>query len=181
MRLLIFLATIAVLASALSSAQAPSASNRFDALLDEDWKYWMSQYPETATALGYPGHDARWTDYSPAAIDARARRICASTTRAHRRHRSRRGSQPADQLELRPVSRHDRDARSKGSSSRTTRCRSAASSRTTCCMPINQMEGVQQDIPRIISLMPAGDGRRLREHRRAPRRACRRSSIRRSR
>ena len=35
-------------------------------------------------------------------------------------------------------------------------------------MPINQMEGIQQDIPRLISLMPAATRRRLREHRRAP-------------
>ena len=34
-------------------------------------------------------------------------------------------------------------------------------------MPMNQMEGVQQDIPRVISLMPAATRRRLREHRRA--------------
>lgn len=40
--------------------------------LDEDWKYWMTQYPEWATAIGYPGQNARWTDYSPSAIDARA-------------------------------------------------------------------------------------------------------------
>src|SRR5215831_3625794 len=40
--------------------------------LDEDWAYWMSQYPELATSFGVPGHNARWTDYSPAAIDARA-------------------------------------------------------------------------------------------------------------
>ena len=30
---------------------------------DEDWKYWMAQYPEAATAFGYPGQNARWTDY----------------------------------------------------------------------------------------------------------------------
>src|ERR1700739_1074254 len=39
---------------------------------DDDWKYWMTQYPETATAFGYPGQNMRWTDYSPGAIDARA-------------------------------------------------------------------------------------------------------------
>ena len=42
------------------------------AQLDDDWKYWMAQYPEIATAFGYPGQNARWTDYSQAAIDARA-------------------------------------------------------------------------------------------------------------
>ena len=32
----------------------------------------MTQYPESATIVGYPGQNARWTDYSPPAIDARA-------------------------------------------------------------------------------------------------------------
>src|SRR2546430_17649487 len=41
--------------------------------LDEDWKYWMTQYPEVATPFGYPGQNPRWTDYSPSAIDGRAR------------------------------------------------------------------------------------------------------------
>ena len=28
----------------------------------------MAQYPETATVVGYPGQNARWTDYSQPAI-----------------------------------------------------------------------------------------------------------------
>jgi uncharacterized protein (DUF885 family) len=51
------------------------------AQLDEDWKYWMTQYPETATSLGYPGQNARWTDYSPSAIDARAAYLKKSVDR----------------------------------------------------------------------------------------------------
>src|SRR5439155_7149731 len=39
--------------------------------LDADWKYWMTQYPETATSVGYPGQNARWTDYTQASIDGR--------------------------------------------------------------------------------------------------------------
>ena len=44
-------------------------------------------------------------------------------------------------------------------------------------MPINQLEGIAQDIPRTIALMPTVDARRLREHRlpAAGRRAARRS------
>src|SRR5438552_2547311 len=38
----------------------------------EDWRYWMAQYPEVATAFGYPGHNMRWTDYSASANEARA-------------------------------------------------------------------------------------------------------------
>ena len=52
-------------------AQAPTEpSESFKTQLAEDWTYWMTQYPETATSLGFPGLDARWTDYSRPAIDA---------------------------------------------------------------------------------------------------------------
>src|SRR5262249_9583636 len=53
------------------AGQSPNKSSN-DALrsqLDEDWKYWMAQYPELATEIGYPGQNMRWTDYSQSAID----------------------------------------------------------------------------------------------------------------
>src|SRR5947209_3207468 len=57
------------------AAQSPKSPNRagdtLRAQLDEDWKYWMTQYPELATAYGYPGQNMRWTDYSPPAIVGR--------------------------------------------------------------------------------------------------------------
>src|SRR6266700_1616946 len=49
--------------------------------LDDDWKYWMTQYPEVATAFGYPGQNARWADYSQSAIDARAKYLKESASR----------------------------------------------------------------------------------------------------
>src|SRR5438132_12433439 len=76
------LLTIALLTTGLvaiaCAAQSPSSNNNnraaeaLRAQLDEDWKYWMTQYPELATTYGYPGQNMRWTDYTPAAIDARA-------------------------------------------------------------------------------------------------------------
>ena len=57
------------------------AGQDFQAQLDEDWKYWMSEYPEVATSLGYPGQNARWTDYSQAAIDARDAYLTQSAER----------------------------------------------------------------------------------------------------
>ncbi len=51
------------------------AAQKVRAFLDQDWKLWMEQYPEMATAVGYPGQNARWTDDSPAGIDARKRHL----------------------------------------------------------------------------------------------------------
>ena len=47
-------------------AQAPAAGNnssdvatrQLREFLAKDWKYWMHQYPESATAFGYPGENA---------------------------------------------------------------------------------------------------------------------------
>jgi hypothetical protein len=55
-----------VCASIACAVQAPDRpADRLRAQFDDDWKYWMTQYPEIATALGYPGQDARGTDYQP--------------------------------------------------------------------------------------------------------------------
>src|SRR5262245_61325726 len=73
--LVIVLLSVTVLAvgcAARSTNPNHRAADALRAQLDDDWKYWMSQYPETATALGYPGQNMRWTDYSQFSIDARA-------------------------------------------------------------------------------------------------------------
>ena len=72
--------TPALLVAAVSSAiltiacvaEAPTKPGEdLRAFLAEDWTYWMNAAPEAATAFGVAGHDAAWSDYSPAAIAAR--------------------------------------------------------------------------------------------------------------
>ena len=58
--------------------QTNSAAAQFHKQLDSDWNYWLAQYPEFATQLGRTEYDTRWTDYSAAAIDARAAYLRAS-------------------------------------------------------------------------------------------------------
>src|SRR5512145_1905609 len=67
----VILATIACLGAACASRTSPMPADLMHAQFEDDWKYWMTQYPETATLLGYPGQNARWTDYSPQAIEGR--------------------------------------------------------------------------------------------------------------
>ena len=45
----------------LFACAAQSPRSPLQKQFDEDWKYWMTQYPEAATAFGYPGQNARWT------------------------------------------------------------------------------------------------------------------------
>jgi len=49
----------------------PSGVEAFHAFLRDDWKRWLSEYPELATSFGFPGLDDRWTDDSRAGIERR--------------------------------------------------------------------------------------------------------------
>src|SRR5688572_31330201 len=75
-----------ILASVACAVIAPERDPERDSgllrtQLDEDWKYWMTEYPEIATSFGYPGQNARWTNYSRSAIDARAKYLKDSASR----------------------------------------------------------------------------------------------------
>src|SRR4029450_12202389 len=83
MKHLSVLTLLLVLPLAFACARDDSAATRaaFKAQLDEEWKYWMEQSPAPAPLLGYPGQNARWTDYSQAAIDARSAYLKKSLAR----------------------------------------------------------------------------------------------------
>jgi uncharacterized protein (DUF885 family) len=57
-----------------SSSQAEEVK-RFRAFLDEDWKRAMVDQPETATWLGFPGQNRRWSDNSPPGIELRKKHL----------------------------------------------------------------------------------------------------------
>jgi uncharacterized protein (DUF885 family) len=57
------------------------AARKFRAYLDEDWKRWMVEYPEMATGAGFPGQNRRWSDDSPAGIEARKEHLHESAVR----------------------------------------------------------------------------------------------------
>jgi uncharacterized protein (DUF885 family) len=138
--------------AAVGTPPAQSAVDRFRTLLDEDWRYWLSQYPETATALGYPGHDSSWTDYSADAIAGRAARLRQTLKQLDALER--RQLPGADRLSYdlyREMIESAIEGLAFGNDAMPLRSVVVRNLR----MPINQMEGVQQDIPRIISLMPA--------------------------
>ena len=145
--------TVLPLVSAACVAQAPTnRSDNFRVLLDEDWKYWMTQYPEAATLIGYPGQDARWTDYRREAIDARNGYLRKSVERVRAINRAE--LDPPNQLnydlylDLLQTAvqglEFDNDAMP---------VRSVIPH--NLAMPINQIEGIAQDIPRIIAFSPS--------------------------
>jgi uncharacterized protein (DUF885 family) len=73
------LLTLPMMVLAQGSAHEATADNaagkKFRAFLDEDWKKWMTEYPELATGVGYPGQNRRWNDYSAKGIEARQKHL----------------------------------------------------------------------------------------------------------
>src|SRR5262249_2918900 len=119
---------------------------------DQDWKYWMTEYPELATAYGYPGQNMRWTNYSASAIEARADYLRTSQRRLQAIDRTQliREDQISydlycDILEsaVSGLEFHNDAIPIKGVIPH------------NLMMPMNQLEGVQHDIPHILAMTPA--------------------------
>jgi uncharacterized protein (DUF885 family) len=141
-----------VFASACAPTSSPDAGSALRSLLNEDWKYWMNQYPELATSIGYPGENGHWTDYSASAIDARAAHLKATTARLSAIDRTKLSSDDRlsyelyrDMLEtaVAGLEFHDDALPIRGVVPH------------NLYMPINQLEGVPQDVPLTFALMPA--------------------------
>jgi uncharacterized protein (DUF885 family) len=64
----------------LASSERGDADRRFRAFLSEDWARWMSEAPEVATVVGFPGFNGRWTDDSPDGIARRTGHLEESAT-----------------------------------------------------------------------------------------------------
>ncbi len=69
-----------LLTMAQTSSSSAEESRKFRAYLDEDWKRWMQEYPETATLVGFPGQNRRWRHDSREGLQARIRHLHESLT-----------------------------------------------------------------------------------------------------
>ena len=127
-----------------------SPENALRAQLEEDWKYWMTQYPESATLVGYPGQNARWTDYSQAAIDARSDYLKNSVKRLSAIDR---GGMASDQQLNYDLYRDLLATAVEGLQFHNDALPFRGVIPHNLLMPVNQLEGIQQDIPRVIAAM----------------------------
>jgi uncharacterized protein (DUF885 family) len=125
-------------AALAQSRQADSV--RLRRLFALHWDYTMREYPEFATAVGYPGQNARWTDYSAEALARRKRdlRTALDVLGTIRRPRLSRGDQLNYDLFHRNLTDGLEESRFPGE-----------------LMPITQLGGVQQDVPSTIAQMAA--------------------------
>jgi uncharacterized protein (DUF885 family) len=122
----------------IASRGAVGEGDRLHRLFDLQWQYTMEEYPEFATYAGWPGENHRWTDVSRAAIERRNRemevpaRVLATIDR--------RALGADDQLH------HDLFRRGVEESLEGRRFKGEY-------MPINQMQGVQQNVAQTIAMM----------------------------
>src|SRR5690606_6198897 len=104
------------------------------------WKHLMTEYPEWATYVGYPGLDDRWTDYSKTALERRKKVLESADKLVRSFDRSKLKAEERTSLDL---LKHEigegLDARKFPGE----------------LMPITQMGGVHQEIPQMMEAMPA--------------------------
>jgi len=112
---------------------------RLHALFRRHWEYSMAEYPELATAVGYPGHNDRWNDISLAAIERRKRELQAPLLVLKSIKRT--GLNAADQLNYDLFRKNIEDALEG------TRFQSEY-------LRISPIRGVQQDAARLLELSP---------------------------
>ncbi len=142
----IILACLAAPAAAQQPAIAALAQSR-DAdslrlrrLIALHWDYTMREYPEFATAVGYPGRNGRWTDYSADAVARRKRELSEplAVLQSIDRARLTAGDQLTYDLFRRNITDAALEGRFPGE-----------------LMPVTQLGGAQQDVPSTIAQSPA--------------------------
>jgi uncharacterized protein (DUF885 family) len=108
-------------------------------LLAEDWERDLKEHPEMATRVGVPGHNHRWTDISLEAIRRRKEQVHASLESLNAIDRSRLNDADGlhHDLYLQALEREIEGQRFPGE-----------------LLPVDQMSGVQQDVPQLLAMMP---------------------------
>jgi len=138
--------------SQLPNANAQSgAAEKVRGFLDADWRRWMTEYPEVATHVGFPGQDDRWTDDSPAGIAGRKKHLTDSLAALKGIHRA---ELPAGEqlnfdlyLELLETANEGLQYGDDPFPFRSVVPRSL-------WMPLNQMGGLQQEAPETLAMQP---------------------------
>ncbi|MGH7630170.1 MAG: DUF885 domain-containing protein [Gemmatimonadales bacterium] len=115
-------------------------ARRLRRLLEVRWRQLMTDSPETATFVGFPGQNARWTDLSLAAIERRKRQL-REPLRALR---------SIDRARLAAAERLDYDL------FRRALDRAIEGTRfPEEYLPVTQLSGAQQDLAQVIGVSPA--------------------------
>jgi uncharacterized protein (DUF885 family) len=142
---------MAILSTDCRSEPPENTAETMRAQLDADWKYWMTEYPEFATQVGYPGQNARWTDYSETAIQRRETYLKDSMERWLSIDRARLTTD--EQLNY-DIYRDLLSTAIEGLAFHNDALPIRGVAAFNLLMPVNQLDGVQQSVPRILAMMP---------------------------
>lgn len=139
-------------AQSVTASASEKESARLKQFFDQDWKYWLAVYPEFATSVGVPGYNDRWTDESPEAIAARAAHLQSALQTLASIDRGKLSSE--DQLSY-DLYRRALAGAVEGYRFHYEPDPFASVSQSSLLRPVDQMEGVQQNVLQIIAIMPA--------------------------
>jgi len=126
-------------AALLANPRHLADSARLHELFRVTWEYQMTEFPEFATDVGYPGQNARWTDNSLAAIARRKRELQEPLAVVNAIRRERLGA--ADRLNY--------DLFKRGVEEQIEAARFPDE-----YLAITQLGGVQQDVGQLFARMP---------------------------
>src|SRR5262245_8062999 len=118
----------------------PSPKERLHGIFDRIWDWELRSYPEFATYVGVPGHDDRWTDRSSAAIARRQQELQGFL----------RELDALGDSDLDDAARLDRELVVRGLREEIEGFRFHPE-----YLAIDQLAGVQLDVPHLLELMPA--------------------------
>jgi len=126
-------------AELVANPRRMSDSARLAQLFRVNWEYVMTEFPEFATYVGYPGQNTRWTDNSLQAIERRKRELeePLAVVKSIRRDRL----SPPDRLNY-DLFRRGLEEQIEG-----TRFKDEY-------FAVTQLDGVQQDVGRLLAQMP---------------------------
>lgn len=123
----------------IKDAGKENEAERLHKLFKVAWEHQMAEYPEWATRIGHPGYNDRWTDHSLEAIERRKRELQLQLKVMESIDTAKLDA--ADQLNYdlfkNKITDDIEGARFKRE-----------------FMPISQLDGIQQDIAQLLSMMP---------------------------
>lgn len=125
----------------LENAEGLADAARLHRLIQLQWEYEMSEYPESATYIGVPGHSDRWTDLSLEAIERRKRELADPLIVLD----------TIDREVLPPADRLDYDLFALSAETAL-----EGASFPAELMPIDQLNGAHISVPQVLAVAPSG-------------------------
>jgi uncharacterized protein (DUF885 family) len=132
-------------------AAADTGSPQLKHFFEQDWNYWVKEYPEFATSIGVPGYNNRWSDLSPEAMTRREAHLRAALRELENIPR---GSLNAEDRLSYDIYRRLLETAIEGLRFRNDPFPFGSVSISSLLRPINQVEGIQQTVAQVIGIMP---------------------------